>query len=1068
MPIHLYLAPAAGGKTNYLLNEVRQAARARQTPVRVLVSGGLQAATWRRRLAELGGALGVRVQTFHELYLDILNLSGRPYVQLSEPVQYRLLRTIVDEAPLAHYAPLKTRPGFISLLQSLIAELKAARVHPDDFQAAIAALGNEPRLAELSLLYSAYQTHLQAQQWADRAGLGWLAVETLAQDSLPPDRLGRLVVVDGFDNFTQIQIDLLQALAGLTGQLLISLTGGDTRRGLVYRRFDRTRRHLEAALGIQAEPLPAASSGRPPALAHLEARLYAEAPEKVDGSGILTLIEAPDRAAEAREALRWLKARLVQDGARPSEVALLARTIEPYRPFIAQVGAEFGLPLHFADGQPLRSNPAIAALLDLLRLVLPRAETNPEPALPRRQTVEAWRSPYFDWSALPASDAPAPIDIAPGDAVLLDAVARHGRVIGGYSHWAEAFKLLSTQTAVGNDEPEDAWVGDLPSPAAVQALAGTFTRFLQRLLPLQRATVQNYVYWLEDLIGPDPALAADSPYAPPAEPTSLNLVAQARTQPDTARRDLAALGSFKEVLRGLVWAEQALSPAWQLTYAEFFTELAGAVEAAGYMTPSQEEAILVADVIQARGVPFQAVAVLGLAEGAFPTALNEDPLLRDADRRRLNGLGLGLDLATDSAEIEFFYETVTRPWSQLCLIRPRLADNGALWQPSPYWEEVRRLVDIEPDRLGSDSAPPPDRVASWPELLESLSTYFDPQASPGYQAVWDWVGQTRPEQARILVAATELFNLRYSRSSGSPYEGHLHHLGNEFATRFSPDQTWSASRLETYRTCPFMFYIGHVLKLEPRPEPVEGLDARQLGNLYHRILERVYQTVDDPVDLEQLLAALPQVAGPILDDAPQREGFRATAWWTQTRTDIEANVRQSLIALAEKLDGYTPMAYEQAFFDQQALTVRDGDDLFRLHGYIDRVDQRPDGTIRVIDYKTGGPSPFTSRAVQEGKKLQLPLYALAARDALNLGQPADGFYWHIRHAEASSFSLQKFKATDGDNGPEAAFRTAIEKAWEVVHSARAGYFAPQPPPGGCPSYCPAATFCWHYQPGFGG
>ena len=558
------------------------------------------------------------------------------------------------------------------------------------------------------------------------------------------------------------------------------------------------------------------------------------------------------------------------------------------------------------------------------------------------------------------------------------------------------------------------------------------------------------------------------PYAPPAEPTSLNLVAQSRAQPATARRDLAALGSFKEVLRGLVWAEQALSPHRQLTYAEFFTELVGAIEAAGYLVSPETEAILVANVIQARGVPFQAVAVLGLAEGSFPTALSEDPLLRDADRRRLNDLGLALDLATESAEIEFFYETIARPWDQLCLTRPRLADNGALWQPSPYWEEVRRLVDIEPDTLGSDSAPPPDRIASWPELLESLSSYFEPGTTAGYQEVWDWVSQTRPEAAEALTAAAELFSLRYNRAAGSPYDGQLGDLADEFGQRFGPQQTWSASRLETYRSCPLMFYVGHVLKLEPRPEPVEGLDARQLGNLYHHILERVYRTVDDPVDLEQLLAALPEAAASILDDAPQREGFRATAWWAETRTAIEDNVRQSLIALAEKGDGYLPVAFEQAFFQERALTVHDGDDFFRLHGYIDRVDRGPDGTVRIIDYKTGGPTPFTNRAVQEGKKLQLPLYALAARDALSLGQPADGFYWHIQHAEPSSFTLRKFKAADGDSGPEAALRTVVDKAWEAVRSARAGHFAPQPPAGGCPSYCPAAAFCWHYQPGFGG
>jgi hypothetical protein len=45
--------------------------------------------------------------------------------------------------------------------------------------------------------------------------------------------------------------------------------------------------------------------------------------------------------------------------------------------------------------------------------------------------------------------------------------------------------------------------------------------------------------------------------------------------------------------------------------------------------------------------------------------------------------GLPLELATEGAEAEFFYEAITRPAERLLLTRPRLADNGAPWQASP-------------------------------------------------------------------------------------------------------------------------------------------------------------------------------------------------------------------------------------------------------------------------------------------------------------------------------------------------------------------------------------------------
>ena len=150
---------------------------------------------------------------------------------------------------------------------------------------------------------------------------------------------------------------------------------------------------------------------------------------------------------------------------------------------------------------------------------------------------------------------------------------------------------------------------------------------------------------------------------------------------------------------------------------------------------------------------------------------------------------------------------------------------------------------------------------------------------------------------------------------------------------------------------------------------------------------------------------------------------------------------------------------------QPPLVIRDGADSFRLRGLIDRVDRAPDGRVRIIDYKTGGANAFTTTNVKKGKKLQLPLYALAAQDALDLGNVTDGFYWHIRAAEASSFTLAKFADKEANLfGPTGAMQRTVTHAWEVVHGARQGHFIPTPPDGGCPDYCPAAAFCWHYQP----
>ncbi len=188
---------------------------------------------------------------------------------------------------------------------------------------------------------------------------------------------------------------------------------------------------------------------------------------------------------------------------------------------------------------------------------------------------------------------------------------------------------------------------------------------------------------------------------------------------------------------------------------------------------------------------------------------------------------------------------------------------------------------------------------------------------------------------------------RLGEADSCPFDGDLSHLANAFTRQFGPDHTWSASRLEAYRNCPFRFFVAHVLGLGPREEPQAGLDVRQLGSIYHRLLEETYRAADDPTDLESLLAALDEVADPLPDEAPEREGFRETGWWPQTREEIVQDVRRSLGALAELEGEFVPHAYELSFGlgDRPPLVVEIEGDGFRLQGVIDRVDRSPGGWV---------------------------------------------------------------------------------------------------------------------------
>jgi RecB family exonuclease len=159
------------------------------------------------------------------------------------------------------------------------------------------------------------------------------------------------------------------------------------------------------------------------------------------------------------------------------------------------------------------------------------------------------------------------------------------------------------------------------------------------------------------------------------------------------------------------------------------------------------------------------------------------------------------------------------------------------------------------------------------------------------------------------------------------------------------------------------------------------------------------------------------------------------------------------------------MAYEQAFGIQDTPPLEidlDGEKVL-LRGLIDRIDQNADGSLRVVDYKTGS-THLTKEDLIHGRRLQLPLYALAAKEALKLGEPVEGMYWKIRAAASGSLTLSTFKSDTGI-GIEVAIQTSKEHLTRILKGIRAGDFPPAPPKGGCPEYCPATQWCWRYQKG---
>lgn len=1023
----LLLGPAASGKTQTCIERLRTLLAERPlAPAWVVLPDRHQASTFRRRLAEAGGALGAQVGTFGDVYQELLAQANASIPVAPEPVLHRLVQsaldTLADLGQLAHYFAIRRRPGLMLALTDLFAELKRARISPEQFQQAVSG---QARLQELGRLYERYQSILLRFDWADPEGLGWLAILALEQHS----RLAAAwhVWVDGFDSFTPTQLDTLALVAERADSLTVTLMGEPGMSRLAHRRFKHTLEQLENRLAFGIATLPR-SPTRPPALAQLETAVFVSPITPLTAGPELQFIEAQTPALEAREALRWLKARIMRGQVPIRGCAIIARDLTLYRPFLREVAREFGLPIHLVSGEPLETNPAIAALLRLLELTLNRWA--------RRPLLDVLRTPYFELSAYGLTRV---------DAARLEAVARWGQVLEGLAQWQDALARLASQSsqALVSDEGDDSQPPDLPRGLAAERLWQSLERLVRRFTPPARATLRDWVKWVEE------ALADDG---------GAGLNAGMRAQADTIDRDEAALDAFRDILRALVLSTDILAEQQSMRYEEFYTLLRGAVAAGVYLpeTSRQPEAIYAANLNAARGVSYPAVAVLGLSEGLFPAPLEEDPFLSDDERQQLSDAGLRLEKRLRSDQQSLFYEAVTRASKYLLLTRPCLAEDGEAWEPSPYWKAARDLFTearLETVRLEQHRSLA--EAASLPEVLALLN---EEAALP------DAFKSLAPFQARLRRAG-QILAARLAPEAQGPYEGQLSALAVRLVERYGPAHTWSASRLETYGSCGFRFYIAYALKLEPRQRPEAGYDAAQLGMMFHKILEQVFQAAD-PLDVDALVAALPEVANPILDVAPQQLGFRPTALWPTERAALLSALEGTLHQLVAEANGFRPVQFEVKF---EAFVLETPVGPVRLRGLIDRVDQNAAGDLRVIDYKTGA-SHLDKGALVRGERLQLPLYAAAVEQALQLGSVVDGFYWAVQKAEAGSLSLAEFEHTTAEGkrlvGVSGALTMATAHIHESVRDIRAGQFQPQPPDGGCPDYCPATAFCWRYKPGW--
>jgi ATP-dependent helicase/nuclease subunit B len=153
----------------------------------------------------------------------------------------------------------------------------------------------------------------------------------------------------------------------------------------------------------------------------------------------------------------------------------------------------------------------------------------------------------------------------------------------------------------------------------------------------------------------------------------------------------------------------------------------------------------------------------------------------------------------------------------------------------------------------------------------------------------------------------------------------------------------SPTAFRTYLSCPFRFYLQHVLRLEAVDAEKSELDVFDFGRLCHKPLEILVQPAwQDCADEEVLAAAFVEDL-----DRRAREAFGPTPavpLVAQLESARQRLRRAAKVQAQQRRDGWQVFAIEREFRIEVAG--------MEVKGRIDRIDRHESGAWRLIDYKT--------------------------------------------------------------------------------------------------------------------